>query len=363
MILVGSGFASVRTKKFSKLKKEENKKESPKKIRVLNPPYVIYMLSRFVLCFLWIIKIVSINKKIPIKLIHSQDTGYAGLASILLGKILRIPVIISSHGIRHKTLEPSLRGKLSKIILKIEYSIDIFTVKRANFVIAVDPITQRYYQELTQKKISQIPIALRLSDFKFSPANRELIRNEFKIKNSMMWVGYVGRLSPEKNLLALLNAFASIKNNYVKLLIVGKGPDEKELKNFVKIKKIEDDVIFCGVRNDIGKILSALDVFVLPSLTEGLPTALIEAMASGRAIICSNIKANQELIKDKIEGLLVDPNKQEVFAQAISLLCKDDSLRETLGNNAKIKASRYDEEKIFPQILNLYEDALKLKNV
>ena len=173
-------------------------------------------------------------------------------------------------------------------------------------------------------------------------------------------IGYVGRLSPEKNLLTLLSSLVTIPKHYdLKLVLVGAGQLENNLKDFVINNNIEDKVIFCGLRNDIRQILSALDIFVLPSHTEGLPIAMLEAMATSRAIICSNIAAHQELVEHNKEALLVDPNNHKEFKEAILLLCKNDSLRKKLGCNAKLKASQFDEELIFPKILQLYQKLLK----
>ena len=206
--IMGCGFASVKTKHLSESLIEEKKDNERKKIKVLYPPYIIWLFSRLFMSMLWILKILSMNSKKPIKLIHAQDTGYSGLAAILSGKILRKPVILTSHGIRHKTLESTLRGKLNKLILKFEYSLDIFTVKNADYVIGISPAIKNYYEKLTKKKIEYIPITIKVKNFEFSQTDRELIRKEFKIEKKTVLIGYVGRFFPEKNLLTLLKAFS-----------------------------------------------------------------------------------------------------------------------------------------------------------
>ena len=322
---MGSSFSSVTTRRLSKSEIDENNKKNEKDTRYLNPPYLIYMLSRFVLDFLWVLKIISINRKTPIKLIHSQDTGYAGLAAIIARKLLGIPVIISSHGIRHKTIEPSLSGKLGKLLLKIEYAIDIFTTKRADCVITINSMAKKYYEDLTKRKIDCIPVPIKFSNFKFLENDREIVRKEFGFSEKTKVIGYVGRLSPEKNLFTLLSSLTTIPIDYdLKLLLVGAGPSENSLRNFVINNNIEDRVIFCGLRNDVRQILCALDIFVLPSHTEGLPIAMLEAMAANRGIICSNIAAHQELVEHNKEALLVSPNNPKEFEEAILLLCKND---------------------------------------
>jgi glycosyltransferase involved in cell wall biosynthesis len=114
-------------------------------------------------------------------------------------------------------------------------------------------------------------------------------------------------------------------------------------------------VIFCGLRYDNEKVLYCLDVFVLPSHTEGLSMALLEAMACGRALIVSDIAATDELLTPDQDALVVDPNDSEELNSAIDLLCKDEVLRMKLGHNAEMKVSQYDEDRVFPRILEYYE--------
>ena len=113
-------------------------------------------------------------------MIHAQDTGYSGLAAVLSGKLLRIPVILSSHGIRHKTIEPNIHGRFKKVIIKFEYNLDIFTVRNADSMMAVNPSIKNYFEQIISKKrkIDFIPVPIKLKDFEFSEVNRDLIRKE-----------------------------------------------------------------------------------------------------------------------------------------------------------------------------------------
>ena len=133
-------------------------------------------------------------------------------SAVLSGKILGIPVIVSSHGIRHKSLESIIEGRFKKVLLKIEYYIDIFTIKNANRIIAVNPSIKNYFEQIIPKKvIDVIPSPIKLKNFEFSEVNRDLIRKELQIKdNKTKVIGFVGRLSPEKNLLTLLISFADL---------------------------------------------------------------------------------------------------------------------------------------------------------
>ena len=360
--LIGSGFASVKIKRL--IKSELSDKEefggsilNQQKVRVLNPPYSIYLLSRLVMTLLWILKIFIIHRKFPITLIHAQDTGYSGLAAIVSGKLLKIPVIISSHGIRHKTLNSVIRGKFRNLLLKFEYKVDVFTTKNANGVIAVNGSIKKYYESLLHKKIDLIPIGIKTKKFQYSQKRRDEVREELGIMGSEKVIGFVGRLSNEKNLFTLFDSFykAALDDPLLKLVLVGTGPLHTDLMNYVKDKSIQSRVIFCGVRYDIGSLLSCFDIFILPSYIEGLSNALLEAMCSGRPIICSDIPANREIVLQNRDAILVNPYETEEFIVAIRCLANDAGLRSKLGNNAKIRAGQYDEDLVFSRILEYYK--------
>lgn len=358
--LIGSGFLSPKAKHFSSPSETagEDTLVRTKTIKTLNPRYIIYALSRMIMSLLWVMKILTINLKYPITLIHAQDTGYAGLAAVISAKLLRIPVIISSHGIRHKSLENIIHGKARNLLLRIEYNLDIFTVRNANRIMVDNSSIKNYFHKITSKEgIDFIPIPIRLEDFQFSQQHRDMIREELGIDRGIIVIGFVGRFSPEKNLHTLLISFADLVqvDPSIKLVLVGTGPLYSELQSQVRKNGLEGNVIFTGVRYDIAKILSSFDIFVLPSYTEGLSTSLLEAMSCGCAIVCTNIPGNRELVSHDIEGLLVDPNKPDELYATMLMLSKDHQLRSRLSSSAKARTSEYDEDVIFSRILQYYQ--------
>jgi len=358
--LIGSKFSSVDAIILSKNKKEITVKDSMNSDKVVYPPYVFYMLSRVFMTFLWILKIFQINNRFPISIIHVQNTGYSGFAAILAGILLRVPVVVTSHGIRHKTLEEIINGKLKKILLWIEFNIDRFVLSHSKGIIVVNKGIKNYFENfIDPRKIRLIYSPIRVKDYEFSPIDRLNIRSELGLNHDDIVLGFIGRLSPEKNLKNLLTAVRKSegKNRQLTIVLVGKGPLESELKNYVKQNQM--NVLFLGTRTDVNRILSALDIFILPSFREGLSIALLEAMANGKAIICSNIDANRELIADKREGLIIDPYDSNSIEYAISLLVSNEQFRLQLGKNARSAVNNYDQSVIFPRILEYYANNLK----
>lgn len=132
-------------------------------------------------------------------------------------------------------------------------------------------------------QVSILHNAVDLKFFEYDITARESIRKEFGIEDGQIIIGHVGRFMKQKNHEFLIRVFKRIcdERPNAKLMLVGKGELESEIKTQIKQLGIEDKVIFTGVRSDVPKILSAMDVFVFPSLYEGMPNTVIEAQATG----------------------------------------------------------------------------------
>jgi glycosyltransferase involved in cell wall biosynthesis len=159
----------------------------------------------------------------------------------------------------------------------------------------------------------------------------------------------LARILPRKGIKFLIMAVDILVREYkiedLKLLIV--GPDCGELTNIKKMvsrMNLGASVVITGrvVYDQAKDYLGACDVFILPSLYEGLPLALLEAMAAGKAVIFSDLPCSREVIKDQIDGLLVRPGDSAVLAGAILRLYKDRDFKDRLGRNAAIKAQSFD---------------------
>jgi sugar transferase (PEP-CTERM/EpsH1 system associated) len=151
--------------------------------------------------------------------------------------------------------------------------------------------------------------------------------------------GTVGRLDPIKNQPALLRAFARVGREFpsqsFRLLIVGNGPLQQSLLKQAQELQIADRVWMSGARDDVAALLRVMDVFVLPSHNEGISNTLLEAMATGRAIIAANVGGNGELIRSGQDGLLYDPSNESFLCDLMRTYLQDDKLRASHGNNAR----------------------------
>lgn len=173
-----------------------------------------------------------------------------------------------------------------------------------------------------------------LADLPRSVARQELL----PAGGDGCWFGTLGRLSEVKNQRTLLRAFARVVavKPEVRLFLAGRGELEEELRSLANSLGLAEQVVFLGFRRDVPLVLRALDVFVLPSLREGLPLSLMEAMCSGLPAVASRVGGIPELFGDADMGKLVDPHDEKSLADAMIFMARQSSEeRRRLGENAR----------------------------
>lgn len=176
------------------------------------------------------------------------------------------------------------------------------------------------------------------------------------MENFYPLIGYAAKMRPERNHKHLLQTLAELKNLQAALLLAGDGPEKENLQQLAGELKISERVFFLGNRDDVPRILAALDIFVSPSAYEGMSVAILEAMAAGLPIIASNIEPNKELIENNVNGFLADStNPQEIAAQ-IFLLANDPEKSFRFGRLAKEKAQLFSLEKTVVGLQKLYRE-------
>lgn len=141
-----------------------------------------------------------------------------------------------------------------------------------------------------QGKVNILHNAVDLSVYQYSVVKRQQIREEFQLSPDTLLIGHIGRFDVQKNHGFLIHIFEQIskRRSNAKLLLVGKGPLETEVRSLVQELGIEEKVIFAGIRSDVPGIMSAMDVLVFPSLYEGMPNVVIESQATGLPCVISD---------------------------------------------------------------------------
>lgn len=216
-------------------------------------------------------------------------------------------------------------------------------------------VKQDYQKQLGYKNIEVLYNCVDVASFNRADNNK---RSELGLSDEDVLILNIGRLHPQKGQMYLLEAFEIIhkRDPRYKLIIIGKGDMEAELKQKAVNAGIEKSVIFLKERNDIPEIMHACDIFVSPSIYEGFGIALVEAMACGMPVVASSIDTFTEIIKDKTDGLIVEMGNPEKLAGTISDLIQDKEKRRYLGENAKKKTlERFDVNAHTKKLEHLYE--------
>ena len=189
--------------------------------------------------------------------------------------------------------------------------------------------------------------------YQFSKEKRASIREEFGIGDELI-VGHIGRFSEQKNHVFLISVFNEIKKQIpnAKLMLVGKGEKMDVIQKLVAENRLEQSVIFTGVRSDVPELLSAMDVFVFPSFHEGLPNTVIEAQASGLYCIISDTITREVNISGNVSFLPLSETADYWAKSTINA-----SKKTRMDNKSKFYAERYDIDSVTNDFIHLiFED-------
>ena len=182
------------------------------------------------------------------------------------------------------------------------------------------------------------------------------IRSQHVLKDQDRVILSVGELSRRKNHRVIVEALAKLKMPNVHYLICGIGPEEENLRRLAKQLGVENQLHLLGYRRDIPQFLAMADVYAFPSLQEGLPVALMEAMAAGKAVVASRIRGNDDLLEGQTGGVLLDAGDAEGFAQAIARLLADPAAAEEMGRDNRRRIQGFDRSVVDAQMKMLYQE-------
>ena len=266
-----------------------------------------------------IIRNIKIIKKIikekNITIIHSHHRMAAMYANIVSNK--KIIKIANAHN--------TFWDK--KVLTKLSYA--------NTQIIAVGEQVKKNlvdFYKIPKKRVNVIYNAVKPFD------GNIIIDNELKEakRNGYTIVSNIGRLSEQKGMEYFIEAAEVInKNNQkIKYYIIGSGEKEKDLKQMVQKKKLEDYIKFMGFRADVQNIMSQSDLIVLSSLWEGLPLTPIEAFSVGKTIVATSVDGTVEIVKNKENGLLVKPRDVNELSSAICELVENESEKKKFEENA-----------------------------
>ena len=247
-----------------------------------------------------------------------------------------------------------------KSVVKVANAHNTFTDKkkltqlayRNTKVIAVGEMVKKNlteYFEIPKEQVCVIHNAVKPFDGKIVPV--EMLYKEHAKENVL--IGNIGRLSEQKGMTYFIEAAEITTRTYpeARFIIVGDGEEREQLHAQIEKKKLQNKILFLGYRNDIQNVMSQLDFVVLSSLWEGLPLTPIEAYSVGKTVIGTAVDGTPEIIRDGVDGYLVEPRNPMQLAEKMNELIENPEMRESMGIQAM---KRYQDEFSFEKLSERY---------
>jgi len=239
--------------------------------------------------------------------------------------------------------------------------IDRLALRRADRVVAVSNSMKALLTQhgVAAHKIRVVHNAVDPNDTVPKTSGKE-IRLRYDLTSDQKVIGVIDRLNPEKKQLIFLRALEKTARSFpgVKALIIGDGQDRALLEGFCREKALSDRVVFLGYQEKVADYYQVLDLLVLPSLSEGLPNTVLEAMSFGVPVLATAVGGVPEIIQNG-NGMMVPPNDPGALAEKMMELLGDGVLRQAIGLKGKTSLyPHFTPEYRVRQIVNLYEELL-----
>ena len=298
-------------------------------------------------------KVKHILKEKNIALVHIHGTrAYTNV--LWPAKQLGIPIVYTVHGWSFHDGQ-DLITKFTRVLSE---RVLVYQAHRTISVSQSDQLTgKKHFGKFDSVVINN---GVDLKKFSVTRQMKD-IRVEYAIPKDVMLIGYISRITHQKNPIGMVEAFHQVLSHTkdMRLLMVGEGELKEQVLARTKKLKIEEYVYFDNFRLDMPDILKAIDVYCLPSLWEGLPIGLLEAMAMGKAVIATNVNGSREVVKHKENGLLIEPKNISALVDAILQLHRQQDLKKKLQTQARntidekydVARMTQDTEEVYHQVM------------
>lgn len=218
----------------------------------------------------------------------------------------------------------------------------------------------KHRQRIPRHKIKVIHNGIHFNHFRDNHTSLTF-KEKWHIPQNRIVIGTVARMAPQKGLSVLVKAAKSLVNNYnVHFLLVGDGPLREELEEKTRLASISSYFTFTGMINDIARAYAAMDIFVLPSITEGLPLTILEAMAFSLPVVATFVGGVPEVIEDGVCGFLVPPGNHGELCAKIACLVEQPGLRDGFGRRGRQRVhNKFGASKMIQETKAVYYHLLK----
>jgi starch synthase (maltosyl-transferring) len=275
-------------------------------------------------------------------LFHANSIGR--LAARLAGAPPVVSCIrVAEKRYRHHLIIENLTCRLSGMIVCVSQAVADFTRRRSH---------------VPAMRLAVIPNAVDALD---EPAGGTVARSVLGAPPHALAAVYVGRLDPQKGVDVLLQAIARAQQSlpHLHVSLAGSGPEQESLIKMARQLNVDSRTHFLGWRDDVCNLLKAADLFVMPSRWEGMPNAVLEAMAAGLPVIATRAEGSAELVRDGQTGKLVAIDDPDELAAAMVSLGNDPAMRRRYGQNGQEVARReFSIDRMIAQYVALYESLL-----
>jgi glycosyltransferase involved in cell wall biosynthesis len=282
--------------------------------------------------------------------IHAHSTSI-GLIASLVGRVVGKPVVVKIPGLRSVEY---MRGQTLGCRLR-RWALNTLAHR---FVVVSSELAQVLVAAgIAPVKVARIPNGVAVTPC--APGRRQgALKLEWLGSADVDTVLYVGRLAQEKGVDRILELWTALARVGAVLVIVGDGPQRDSLERQAATLGLLGSVRFLGRQTDVRPFYEMADLFVLPSRTEGVSNALLEAMAAGLPVVASDVGGNRDIVEHGRSGLLLDLDDTAAWMRGIADLLDDPRLRDRLGTAARRRAASFSIGEVAERYLDLYETLL-----
>lgn len=312
------------------------------------------------------IKAFNIIKKWKLDIIHSHTEFSIGTFARLISKQLNIPLVHTYHTMYEEYIYYITKGYFNSASKKlVEYLTLFLCDKTIDELIVPTEKTKELFKDKYKVKRDVYVIPSGIDTTRFYKENidkNEIInlKKDLGLKKTDFIVLYVGRIAKEKSIDFLINNFNSVLNRIpkAKMIIVGDGPDIKDLIDLTRKKGLENKIIFTGKApwTDVPKYYSLCDLFVTASKTETQGLTVMEAMGASKPVVAIRDESFELMITDKKDGLFFDDEKS--YVDTIYEVYKNKKLRDEISFNARLTADKYSPYNYAKNVLKVYDKVI-----